>query len=281
MRKHFAIDEFADLLLYPERWRIVSSDYQSPDVQEIKAPDYALKQVIESHENTCEIMIALQGDYVFCFDGKYYQCLPGTIFFIDKNVEHECRYADEAGDVLHIWVYAHKNSTVLHLVSMHQNKLQTLVQAFMQPSTSPDLLELWKLWKEAKEAKKKEYYLQQLKLYLAYAFSVFLLQPERHSKEESKLELINLAMERIKADFNRGIRIENLARMLGYSKFHFMRLFKQYTGQTVMQFVNKCRFEKFRELKKLKKNNKEIAAELGFQDVHSYYKWNRQYNRKK
>ncbi len=47
-----------------------------------------------------------------------------------------------------------------------------------------------------------------------------------------------------------------------------------------MDFVHQCRMERLELLKKNSLSSKEIAAELGFQDVHSFYQWNRQFRRK-
>jgi AraC-like DNA-binding protein len=279
MRKTIAIDDFRDLLIYPEKWKIIAADYQAPGVLEVEAPDYAAKQETEVHDNMREIMIALQGHYVFRFNRKYYQCLPGSVFLIDKNIEHEANYAYDARDILHLWTYTYQKKTVIHLVSMYRNKPLNLAQAFMQPSESPDLDALWDLWKETDNPEKKQWYLQQLKLYLAYAFSLFSLQTKGQTGEETKLELIKIAMEQIQRDLRKGIRIDSLAKMVGYSKFHFMRLFKQYTGRTVMDFVHQCRVKRLGELKKHKVSCKEIATELGFQDVHSFYQWNRRHSR--
>lgn len=281
MKKTLDLDKFRDLLIHPEKWKIVSADYRDSGIAEQKPPLYAAKQEVQVHSDMREIMIALQGSYIFRFNRKYYKCKPGTVFLIDKEVEHEANYAKDAGDVLHLWTYTHQKNTVIHCVSMHRNKLQNLTHAFMHPSESPDLDSLWDLWQQAGSETEKLWYLQQLKLYLAYSFSLFFLHAELRSGDQPKFKLIEVAMERIRLDLSKGIRIENLARLVGYSKFHFVHLFKQFTGRTVLDYVNHCRLERLDLLLKQNISPKEIAAELGFQDVHSYYQWIRLHNKKK
>lgn len=281
MKKQFDLDKFRDLLIHPEKWKIVSADYHDSGLVEQAPPPYAAKQEVQVHADMREIMIALQGNYIFRFNRKYYKCKPGTVFLIDKGIEHEANYVKNAGDVLHLWTYTHQKNTVIHCVSMQQNKLQNLTQALMHPSESPDLDSLWDLWQQAGAGMEKSWYLQQLKLYLAYSFSLFFLHAELRSGNQPKFKLIEVAMERIRLDLSKGIRIENLARIVGYSKFHFVHLFKQFTGRTVLDYVNYCRLERLELLLKQNISPKEIAAELGFQDVHSYYQWIRLHNQKK
>jgi len=281
MKKQFSLDQFHDLLIHPERWKIVSAEYQDPGIVEQVPPPYAANQQVQVHQDMREIMIALQGDYIFRFNSKYYLCSPGTVFLIDKGIEHEMNYVKDVGGILHLWTYTRQKNTVIHYVTMHQNKLKNLIHAFIHSSDeSPDLDSLWDLWQQSESEMEKCRCLQQLKLYLAYSFSLFFSHKKMQSGDQTKIKRIEFAMEQIRIDLSKGIRIENLAQMVGYSKFYFARLFKKFTGQTVLGYVNHCRHERRELLLKQNIGAKEIAAELGFQDVRSYYQWLRLHNKK-
>lgn len=273
MKTQTDLTRFRDILIHPEHWRVVSNFFCDPGVSPVSAPPYAEKQKVQFHPETREIMISLQGNYVFRFNHKYYECLPGTIFLIDRNIEHEDGYAGNAEGILHLWTYTHQQNTVIHCVSMRRRKLKNLTIAFMHPSAGPDLDTLWDLWEQADSEPKRQWYLQQLKLYLAYSFSMFFLHPDQNSGNLSRFRLIEVAMERIRLELSRGISIGDLAQIIGYSRFHFAHLFKRLTGRTVLDYINQCRRERLELLSKQNLSPKEIASELGFQGVHSYYQW--------
>lgn len=75
----------------------------------------------------------------------------------------------------------------------------------------------------------------------------------------------------ITENYSEHISIDELATKFGYSKYHFLRLFKQNTGQTVVDYINATRFEVAGEL--LRKGNlpvAEIAYTCGF-NTPSYF----------
>lgn len=60
------------------------------------------------------------------------------------------------------------------------------------------------------------------------------------------------------------LTLDNLASVVGRSRFHFARLFKASTGETPHQYVVRCRVERARELLRAGGAIAEVAAEVGF-----------------
>ena len=78
---------------------------------------------------------------------------------------------------------------------------------------------------------------------------------------------LRLALEYIDANLTKNISVEQIAKAVGLSKYHFSRLFKQAMNQTPYQFVLRRRLDIAKTL--LEKNSltiTQIAHQLGFAD---------------
>jgi AraC-like DNA-binding protein len=62
-------------------------------------------------------------------------------------------------------------------------------------------------------------------------------------KQQEYAEKFMEVCEYINAHFNEDLKLEEVAEMAGFSKFHFTRLFKQFTGKTFYRYVNLKRIE--------------------------------------
>ncbi len=77
----------------------------------------------------------------------------------------------------------------------------------------------------------------------------------------------------ISEHFSKPLNIEDIAKEIGMSKFHFFRLFKQVFNQSPYQYLLQKRLEYAVAL--LKKGNasiSEIAMDTGFSDIHAFSK---------
>jgi transcriptional regulator GlxA family with amidase domain len=73
--------------------------------------------------------------------------------------------------------------------------------------------------------------------------------------------------------------LDHLAQIAGYSKFHFLRLFKQHTGQSVHAYVNQSRLRKVEELRAGGLPLKAIAVKLGFSCPAAFSRWYRPFRK--
>lgn len=106
-------------------------------------------------------------------------------------------------------------------------------------------------------------------LYLCKAYSrVRKNEPEHKSKAYAA---VLDAVEYINVNFPQRITIDELAQMYNYSKYHFSRLFKENTGLTIIEHINKRRCEHARLLlRDTQKTVSQICYECGF-DTPSYF----------
>lgn len=79
------------------------------------------------------------------------------------------------------------------------------------------------------------------------------------------------------SDVKQSVVIGDVAEACGYSEFYAMKLFKQYTGETIVDYANKYRvYVAAQKLLSTDKTAREIAIEVGFANI-SYF--NRQFKR--
>jgi AraC family transcriptional regulator len=75
----------------------------------------------------------------------------------------------------------------------------------------------------------------------------------------------------IEDHFNHKLEIEDIAKWVGFSKYHFIRKFKAYTNSTPYQYILHMRLEHSKYLlRHTKKPIQKIAKESGFQGEISY-----------
>jgi AraC-like DNA-binding protein len=74
----------------------------------------------------------------------------------------------------------------------------------------------------------------------------------------------------INNNFDRELNLNLLSRMRFTSKFHLLRLFKKYYGQTPKQYLTDKRMEKSRELLKNGKSVTETCFAVGFESQSSF-----------
>ena len=94
---------------------------------------------------------------------------------------------------------------------------------------------------------------------------------ESGGKISKSHEAILKAVEFIDNNYEKHLSIDEIAAVAGFSKFHFSRLFKNYTGFTVIEHINGRRCENAKlMLESVEKPISQIAAECGF-DSCSYF----------
>jgi len=94
---------------------------------------------------------------------------------------------------------------------------------------------------------------------------------ETGGKISKSHEAILKAVEYIDNNYEKRLTIDEIAAVAGFSKFHFSRLFKNYTGFTVIEHINGRRCDNAKVmLENETKSISQIAAECGFESS-SYF----------
>lgn len=90
-------------------------------------------------------------------------------------------------------------------------------------------------------------------------------------EETRQVDAMKIVLNYIHTHYPKVITAKKMADMVHYSEYHFMKLFKAYTGKTLISYINEYRIEHSKyELLKTNKTIEEIAENLGFCTT-SYY----------
>jgi len=264
------------MLLSPEKWKIVADFLpEKQDAVTAKNAGETAEKKMSRHPHR-EIFVALKGKYLYAFNGKYYNCAPGTVFLIDSNIEHELCYTKYSRNLLHMWLFVLEDRVFGNCLEINQGKMENRLKImFRDFPPSMNIHKQWSIFRDC--AGKPEAAIESRKMFLELG-CLFMRIIESGTTTESDLddyqkELIEITKGRIQKGFRHGINIEQLARSGGYSKFHFLRLFKKYSGFTIHEYLNMCRMNEMEKLLAENQSLKEIAGALGFSCLPAFSTW--------
>lgn len=92
-----------------------------------------------------------------------------------------------------------------------------------------------------------------------------------HREERKSAAAMKTILSYIEEHYYEKLTVNELAEMIHYSDYYFMKVFKSYTGKTLMSYINEMRVEKSKYLLiNTQKSISDIALEAGFGQT-SYY----------
>ena len=127
---------------------------------------------------------------------------------------------------------------------------------------------------------KKPYYFVKLKaLFFSFFYEMLMgnyITPA--DKEENKsLASIKKILDYINLNYSQSLTAAELTALSNYSEYYFMKLFKQYTGKTLIAYINDLRIEKAKPMLLHSDSSvTEIALEVGFNNTSYFIKKFRQ-----
>lgn len=107
----------------------------------------------------------------------------------------------------------------------------------------------------------------------------------RYTEQSTKVPETDQDLERLKSvlhfiedHYQSPVKVQDAARYCGYSESHFMRWFRQMTGTSFLNYLNRYRLERaYKECKNSKKTVLEISEETGFDNLSNF---NRQFKKR-
>jgi len=281
MRSVFFDAPNLNILAAPWHWKIVSSLFPpdvapSNDRAHQKWMAHGQNQHTNAHD---EILIALQGCGHYGTQGKVYPCQPGSVFFFNRTDRHDTGYPPSAKGMIHIWIHLLEGSAYALVEKIDKGaKPQILcrVDLFEENVALSMLTQTWRNMRTPNEPLSKFYRSQLVAaLYMVVVELVehSLADPSTHDSFGKRA--IRHVTDHVAANKELNFSIDDLALMAGYSKYHFVRLFKKHTGQTVHHFLNGCRLARATDMLAGGHRRKEVAAVLGFKHESSFSRWHK------
>jgi len=228
-------------------------------------------------------MLVLNGGGLFGYQGQLFAAGPGAAFFMNSGERHDRGQPPGSPDADHLWTMVMEGSTLSFLLRVRKGRWSTAgpvrcqlssaetgfdASAFLrQSSTGAQLPGEWRR-AQCRAA---------LEAIVAKVVEAGYLQPDENSPSaEFQRSVIEAVQHHIRQTAGRGIGLEDMARMAGYSKFHFLRLFRAYAGETPWAYLNRCRRDKVRRMREEGHRHKAIADALGFSCPTAFSRWYRQ-----
>jgi AraC-like DNA-binding protein len=263
-------ENYISTLLNIDSWEIFSPFTKQHPLENVSLTN----KDITKHHNDYEILVGLEGIYPYYYNGACYCCKPGSIFLISPMLEHESYYTGVSNPLTHIWLNnVTQDSLLVGISKIINNKPKCIFRSKVSYSEYTPKLEIFKIWNLLLKAKKiTPQDMLKLKLAICHLFYI-IIQSKQLSNTDYKNEIMLQARDYIKEHFHQKIDISQLARKMGYSKFHFMRLFKECHAVTVHEYIDQQRLKRVNELLANKTTQKEIAFQLGFSSRTSFANW--------
>lgn len=273
-------DESLEIMLAPESWRIVSSLFDQ-EVGVIKNRRHLAWMGTHSDRHPArEILVALKGNGLYGFKGRVYPCRPGTVFLFDAYEPHDHYYPPDCPRLRHLWLFIFENDVIARVCDIERGRLTQVGKASIILNGTDAANLLIALWNEIEiAAANMPSRFKRAKLIAALA--VILVRIAEHgygstrnpAKKDFTAAAIKTIQRHVAQNAGRGISLGEAARLAGYSKFHFFRLFKQHTGLTYHAYVDECRLKKARDMLGEGRRKKEIAGVLGFSHTSVFLRW--------
>jgi AraC-like DNA-binding protein len=278
MNKQFDKSAYKQLL-NSEGWKLVCSELP-PDAGEVK--NHAHKKWLQSNSDSHpqrEILLALKGSTTCSLNGKCYKSTPGTLFLFGNFEKHDQNYFPDYAELEHLWLYLVAGKIIARIIKFKNNQIKNIGQEYII-DTEHLFLTLHNTWNKLKTSKLSNEFKRKK---LISALSLIFLEIAEQDIQGNPLtptknhqaRIITMIKEHIKDTSGKGLSIDRLARIAGYSKFHFLRIFKQNTGQRVHEYINEVRIKKVNEMLKEGYMKKEISDKLGFSCPISFANWYR------
>ena len=98
------------------------------------------------------------------------------------------------------------------------------------------------------------------------------------SSRREYMEKFTTVCQYIDTSFRENLTLEQAAEIAGFSKYHFSRLFKEFTGITFQEYLTRQRIRHAEELLTIPKSQSLILHWLGFSSVSNFYRSFQMYN---
>lgn len=268
-------NEMLDVLLDHESWRVVS--WQTVGEEPSNSSDKPETSVtVHTHAHR-EILFVLGGSGRFFAFGRFWDYSAGTVFALDSFTPHQLGYSVDQPDADHLWVFIHDQVIGYQLDQFRQGTLKRSSHILYSDRTSASFAA--SIFQDPGSSLPNRF--RQIEMrsgILALAVTIAkegYLAPVREDTRSFQKRVILTVRNHIAETSGKGASLSSLARLSGYSKYHFHRLFREHVGMTMHEFIDHCRSEKAAEMQRRGCRKKEIAAALGFSSLSAYSRWRR------
>jgi AraC-like DNA-binding protein len=237
---------------------------------------------VRDHEDRhahVEVLVALTGEGWYGLQDRLYPMRPGTVMLFDSHEPHQSGYPDFAGDQDHLWfsvVPAHLTARLLE-VRKGRGIARIVATVVCEQEDVGVSLQRWAFAHADKAdvpaSVRRARLLSTVGGMVAAVQETGLRPMSAEGRRAFQHRILATVRRHVQETAGKGATLEHLARIAGYSKFHFHRLFREDCGETVQQYVDRCRQRRVAEALERGVPKKQISAELGFSCSAAFSRW--------
>ena len=275
--------EQVKLLLDSARRRVVSSLFPAElsPVRRVAHEEWTREH---SHAHPyAEVMVVLGGGGYHGWKGRVYRLEPGTVFVFSPMEAHDNGYRRGGARVEHLWVSVLRDHFVARVIRCEKADvthcvLWNRVLAADDVGITPGVFAEGRLEGAPLEVA-RACVLGALHVLTSAIVAAGYSEGEARRDATFQSEIVRAIERHVRETAGRGVTLESVARIAGYSKYHFLRIFKQHVGLTLHQYVDVCRQERVRELASRGLSKRAISEALGFSHPAAFSRWERRHVR--
>ncbi len=276
-QNRFFTGAMLEVLLRPQAWRLVAAALP-PMVEPVEDERHQSWTRAHTHSHAHqEVLIPLAGQGRFGLAGRTYPSAPGTIFVIDSFEEHDVQYPEWTSDLDHLWINALRDPCVARLITVREGvtRVSGAWSCLIPREEAGPPLDPVPVRAEMPPSVARLRMVGALSLLIGAIVRRGYAAEQAEERDSFQERIVQSVREHIEHTAGNGATLEHLARIAGYSTFHFLRLFKKHTGCTVHEYIDRCRLRRAREMQAQGRTRKEIAAALGFSCPTAFSRWYR------
>lgn len=222
------------------------------------------------------MLLVLSGRGYQSLGGNVYPARTGTVFLFDAMASHDQGYPPHPAPAEHLWLAFVQDRVVAVLWRLGVGKTGSVEQ--------------WRRWFSLGElglASVSSLFpgpgepadAARARVFAGVAFLAAALvaggdqPPAAEATRQLRDEVMTMIQRHIREAEGKGCRLDNLARLAGYGKFHFLRLFRAYAGMTPLQYAEGCRRKAYERLVAEGYRQNAIAESMGFAHPSALTRW--------
>lgn len=280
MHSHLFSPSNLAILTHPDRWRFVATAFANEVAPARRcAHDAWTRAHVDTHPHR-EILIPLSGRGYYGFGGRSYPTRPGVVFLFDAMEPHDYRYPPGHTPANHLWFHFTRGQCGVALMRIGGRAGHRVQWQRSYLLSDLGLASVQALFPDADSAIPRECQRHRCAAALALLISSLVgkgCQPQPAVRvADVQADVIQAVVRHIHESHGHGCQLQNLARIAGYSKYHFLRLFRERAGMSLRRCVDDARASGFRQMTAAHLPLKVISHKLGFAHPSALCRWRRQ-----
>lgn len=219
-----------------------------------------------------ELLFVLRGNTQEGISGVVHGLRPRTVCFFPPMLAHDDGYRGQA-PLRHLWVSVLADHYVARVIERGRERTYRQVRSeLLTPQEAGVLPGVFLASSEDSPAARNRL----LAAAAVLASSLVARGRQAGAGGDAGLlqhDVVQAICRHIERTAGAGVNLAGLARIAGYSKFHFLRMFRRHTRRSLRQYVDDCRRRRVAELQREGHSQKAIAHALGFAHASAFSRW--------